>query len=112
MMNVKYILSDRLDSNQVLMPVFKGRERAVLYNRAELPRAFFVSRYETATGMEILKKIAGGSFNPTEVMYLMDDPKLSVVPPGAGASAKYTKLGINDLAIQATATGDNPHIFE
>ncbi len=107
LMNVKYILSDRLDSNQVLVPVFKGQERAVLYNRMELPRAFFVKRYETASGIEILKKIAGASFDPTDVMYLMDDPKIAVEPARAGASAKYLKFGVNDLDIQANATGNN-----
>jgi hypothetical protein len=107
LMNVKYIISDRPDSNQLMYPVFNGQDRKVMYNRMELPRAFFVNRYEVAPGLEILKKIAAMSFNPTDVMYLTDDPHVSVVPPGREASAKYTKFGIQDLEIQATATGNN-----
>ncbi|MGE5313488.1 MAG: YfhO family protein [Acidobacteriota bacterium] len=107
LMNVKYILEDRVDSNQVLTPVFVGQERAVMENKMTLPRAFFVNRYEVASGIEILKKIAAMNFNPTDVMYLMDKPNVNVAPAGPGASAKYTKFGINDLEIEATATGDN-----
>jgi hypothetical protein len=107
LMNVKYILSDRADSNQVMLPVFNGQERKVMYNRMELPRAFFVNRYEVAPAKDILKKIAAMSFNPRDVMYLSDDPHVAVAPAGPGASAKYVKYGIQDLEIQATATGTN-----
>jgi hypothetical protein len=107
LMNVKYILSDRADSNQVMLPVFNGQERKVMYNRMELPRAFFVKRFEVAQGQDILKKIAAMSFNPTDVMYLTDDPHVTVAPAGPGAAAKYTKFGIQNLEIQATATGTN-----
>ncbi len=107
LMNVKYILSDRADSNQVMVPVFDGQERKVMYNRMELPRAFFVKRYEVAPALDILNKIAAMSFNPTDVMYLTEDPMITVTPAALGASAKFTRFGINDLEIQATATGNN-----
>ncbi|NUN70021.1 MAG: YfhO family protein [Bacteroidetes bacterium] len=107
LMNVRYILSDRQDSNSVMVPVFAGQGRVVHYNRTELPRAFFVNRYEVATGLEILNKIKGMEFNPMDVAYVMDDPGVKIQPPGSGAKAEYIRYGIQDLALKVTATGDN-----
>jgi hypothetical protein len=107
LMNVKYVISDRPDSNQVLVPVFKGAERAVMANRFSLPRTFFVNKYETASGLQILDNIRNMSFNPKDVLYLTEDPHLNITPAGPGASARYVKFGIQDLTIEATATGNN-----
>jgi len=107
LMNVKYILSDRPDSNSVMVPVFNAQGKTVHYNRAELPRAFFVDRYEVAKGMEILTKIKEMSFNPREVAYFMDEPNVTIDPPNAGAAVAYTHFGIQDIALNVTATGNN-----
>ncbi len=106
LMNVRYIISDRSDSNQILLPVFRG-EKNVLYNKAELPRAFFVNRYEVATGIDILENIKGMRFDPRNVAYVMDDPKVQIESPKEGASVHYTHYGIQDLEVKATATGNN-----
>ena len=106
LMNVKYVISDRSDSNQVLLPVFRG-EKNVLYNKAELPRAFFVNRFEMAKGLDILNAIKAMKFNPRDVAYVLDDPKLQIEPPKEGASVEYTHYGIQDLELKATATGNN-----
>ncbi len=107
LMNVKYILSDRQDSNNVMVPVYAGQGRFVHYNRAELPRAFFVNRYEVATGLEILNRIKEMSFNPTEVAYFMSDPGVSIDVPENGAQAQYVHYGIQDMTVKVTATGSN-----
>lgn len=106
LMNVKYIISDKADSNQVIVPVFRG-EKSVLYNRAELPRAFFVNRYEVAKGLDILNNIKAMSFDPRDVAFFMEDPKLSLDMPQAGAEATYTHFGIQDIALNVKATGNN-----
>jgi len=106
LMNVRYIISDRLDSNQVLLPVFRG-EKNVLYNKAELPRAFFVNRYEVAKGIDILNNIKEMKFNPRDVAYVMDDPKTQIESPQEGASVQYTHYGSQNLEVKATATGHN-----
>jgi hypothetical protein len=107
LMNVKYILSDRQDSNAVMVPVYGAQGKIVHYNRAELPRAFFVSRYEVAKGLEILNKIKNMSFNPREIAYFMEDPQLTIEAPKAGAEAVYTHFGIQDIELSVTATGNN-----
>lgn len=106
LMNVKYIISTQPDSNQVLLPVFGG-SRAVLYNRAELPRAFFVERTEVKSGIDILNAVKTMSFRPQEVAYVMEETGQSVEPPGEGASVRYTRFGIQDLELSVTATGNN-----
>jgi len=107
LMNVKYILSDRPDSNQVLQPIHSSNGKYVLYNRSEMPRAFFVRRYEVAKGLDILTKIKEMSFDPRDVAFLMDDPKLSLDVPQSGVSATYTHFGIQDIALNVKATGNN-----
>jgi len=107
LMNVKYIISDQADSNSVLHPVFTSNRRHVLYNRAELPRAFFVNKYEVAKGIDILNNIKQLSFNPREVAYFMEDPKLAIEPPLESAAAQYTHYGIQDLELKVKATGNN-----
>lgn len=106
LMNVKYIISDRMDSNQILLPVYRG-ERNVLWNRTALPRTFFVASYKVATGLEILNNIKQMNFNPEEVGYFMEDPKLSVDAPQPGAKAEYTHFGIQDIELKVHATGNN-----
>jgi hypothetical protein len=107
LMNVKYILSDRPDSNQVLMPIHNSDGKYVLYNRAELPRAFFVNRYEVDKGMDILNKIKEMSFNPREVAFFIEDPKLIIDVPQHGTEATYIHFGIQDIALKVKATGNN-----
>ena len=111
LMNVKYIISNQLDSSRVLASIYRGKERNVFYNRAELPRAFFVNRYEIAGGMEILKKISTMSFNPLDVAYCTEDPQQKIDPPQSGAEVKYTRFGIQDLEAKVTATGNNLVFF-
>ena len=107
LMNVKYILSDRPDSSQVLAPVYQSDNKFVLYNRAELPRAFFVNRYEVAKGLDILNKIKTMSFDPRDVAFIMDDPKITIDPPNIGTQVQYTHYGVQDLALKVKATGNN-----
>ena len=106
LMNVKYIISDRMDTNQVLQIAFHGSKN-VLYNRASLPRAFFVNKLEIASGLEILNNIKKMNFNPLQVGYMMDDPKVTIDPPDSGTYAQYIHYGINDLALKVKASGNN-----
>ncbi|HOV98702.1 MAG TPA: YfhO family protein [Bacteroidota bacterium] len=106
LMDVKYIISDRPDSSQLFASVFNG-QRYVLYNRAHMPRAFFVNRYEVAKDIDILTNIKDMNFDPMDVAFLMDDPKLTIDPPKDSASVKYSRYGIQDLELDVTATGNN-----
>ena len=106
LMDIKYVISDRVDSNQILLPVYKG-ERNILYNRSVLPRAFFVSEYKQASGIEILNHIKRKDFDPREVAYVMEDPRVSIDPPDSTTFARYVAYGLQNLAIKVRASGNN-----
>jgi hypothetical protein len=105
--NVKYILSDQPDSAAPLLQVYKGQQMSVYHNTANLPRAYFVKRYEVATGKEILEKIARGAFDPRDVAFFIDDPKKTVDPPHPNARAEMVRYGIQDLELKLTTAGNN-----
>ena len=110
LMNVKYIISNNvntLTSRDTLMPVYDGADAKVAHFRIGLPRAFFVRRWETASGRDILNKIAALSFDPVDVAYVMEDPAIHIDSPQQGAKAEYVRYGLQDLELNVTATGNN-----
>lgn len=110
LMNVKYIISNienSLTSRDTLMPVYDGPDAKVALYRIGLPRAFFVRRWETASGRDILKKIADLLFDPLDIAYVMEDPALRIDPPQQGVRAAYVRYGIQDFELDVTATGNN-----
>jgi hypothetical protein len=107
LMNVKYIITNTEDSSAALGLVYNGRDMKVYSNRFMLPRAFFVNRYEVTDGLTILNKIKDMSFNPRDVAFFMEDPKISVEPPHPAAGAEIVRYGIQDLEIKTTTTGKN-----
>ncbi len=111
LMDVKYVLSNRMDSSRVLALVYQGKDMNVFYNRAQLPRAFFVNRYEVKSGMEILNNISSTSFNPLDVAYFTEDPQQKIDSALSGAKVKYTKFGLQDLEANVIATGNNLVFF-
>lgn len=107
LMNVKYIISNQPDSLAPLLLVYNGAQMKVYHNTANLPRAYFVNRYEVAGGKEILDKIAAGAFDPRDVAFFMEDPKKTIEPPQTGARAEVVRYGIQDLELKVTASGNN-----
>ena len=107
LMNVKYLISNTADSSNALGLVYNGRDMKIYGNRFMLPRAFFVNRYEVADGLTILNKIKDMSFNPRDVMFFMEDPKISVQPPDPAASAEFVRYGIQDFEMKVTTAGNN-----
>jgi hypothetical protein len=107
LMNVKYLISNRDESDAELMPVYNSQETKVYMFRSGMPRAFFVNRYEKGDGLGILHNIASMSFHPRDVAYVLDTIKTPIDPPMQGAEATIAHYGIQDMEIQATATGNN-----
>ncbi|HTY36184.1 MAG TPA: YfhO family protein [Bacteroidota bacterium] len=107
LMNVKYIISNTEDSSSALGLVYNGRDMKVYGNRYMLPRAFFVNKYEVADGITILNKIKDMTFDPREVMYFMEDPKVTVEPVHPAATVDITHYGIQDLTMQTKTAGNN-----
>jgi hypothetical protein len=107
LMNVKYVITNQPDSVGPLSLVYNGADRKVYYNTASLPRAFFVNRYEVAEPREILEKMRTLSFDPRDVAYVVEDPKVAVEPPHPSAKAEITRYGIQDLELRVTTAGTN-----
>ena len=66
-----------------------------------------MNRYEVANGLTILNKIKDMAFDPRDVMYFMEDPKITVEPPHPAASAEFVHYGIQDLEMKVTTAGNN-----
>ncbi len=107
LMNVKYIISNQPDTLAPLLLVYNGAQMKVYHNTANLPRAYFVNRFEVAGGKEILDRIAAMSFDPRDVAYMMEDPGRAVEPPQTGARAEVVRYGLQDLELKVTASGNN-----
>jgi len=111
LMNVKYILSTSPDSALGLPLIYNGPEMKIYGNPVSLPRAFFVNRYEVADGLTTLKKIESMSFNPRDVMYFQEDPKLTIEPPHPAAKVEFTRYGIHNLELKTTTASNNLLFF-
>jgi hypothetical protein len=111
LMNVKYILSPAPDSTLGLGLVYNGPDMKVYGNPYSLSRAFFVNRYEVADGLTTLNKIAAMSFNPTDVLYFQEDPKVKVDAPLPGTKAEFTRYSIHELDLTTTTAGNNLLFF-
>ncbi len=107
LMDVKYIISNRPDSSQILSLVYNGPQYKVYLNRAFVPRAFFVNRYEVTSGLDMLQKMRSLSFDVRDVAYMTEDPHLNIEPAKEGAKAEYVSYGLQDLELNVTATGNN-----
>jgi hypothetical protein len=107
LMNVKYMITNQLDSTAALRLVYTGSDRYVYVNETARDRAFFVDTAAVASGLEILGNIRDRRFTATDVAYLMEDPGLALDPPGPEAQATITAYGIQALSINVKATGRN-----
>jgi hypothetical protein len=107
LMDVKYVISNVPDSSQMLSLIYDGPQDKVYLNRSHIPRAFFVNRYDTTSGVDLLRKMQSMSFDVRDVAYCLDDPHLNIDPPKPGAKAEYVHYGLQDLELKVTATGNN-----
>ncbi|MBI3586608.1 MAG: YfhO family protein [Ignavibacteriales bacterium] len=107
LMNVKYIITNQVDSSRAIGLVYNGAQKKVYSNLSALPRAFFVNKYEVADGLAILNKIAAMSFDPRDVAYFMEDPKIQIETPHPAAKAEFVQYGIQHLEIKTTTAGNN-----
>lgn len=107
LMNVRYIITNQVDSSGAIGLVYNGAQKKVYSNFSALPRAFFVNKYEVADGLAILNKIAAMSFDPRDVVYFMEDPKIQIETPHPAAKAEFVQYGIQNLEIKTTTAGNN-----
>lgn len=102
----KYIISDKPYSDSNIVIVYKG-SKYVLLNKTVLPKAFFVSSYRVADGLQILNNIKDENFNPKQVAFLEKDPGLKIEPAYSSAKVSITDYGIHNITLEAEASGNN-----
>ena len=107
LMNVKYIITDRPDTSRWLGLLHDGPDGKVYVNRTVLPRAFFVNRYEVGDGLPLLQDMAKGAFDPRDVAYLAEDPKVKLDRVLPGTEAQFVEYGIQHLTVNVKTLGTN-----
>jgi hypothetical protein len=113
LMNVKYLLSER-PLMEGMQPVFKSQEAQLLVyeNPSVLPRAFLVSRTETASQMDILQHLKKGDFAPLELAYL-EKPLPQAIDTIAGDMMEHINrvrsiaYSNETIKLEVDATGNN-----
>jgi hypothetical protein len=70
-----------------------------------------VKRYEVSDALSILSKIRDGAFDPRDVVFFQDDPKLQIEPPHPAATAEFLSYGIQDMELKVTTAGNNLLFF-
>lgn len=104
--NTKYIISDKPSGDSAYPVVFKG-SKYVLFNRNYLPRAFFVSSYKVASGIDILNNIKDNKFDPRQTAFFETDPALKTEPVDSTAKVNVTSYSLHDITLDAQASGNN-----
>jgi len=104
-MNVKYVLADRMYDLPALEPVFDG-EHKVLQNNAQLPRVWFVDRIQERIPIAILQSLREGNFNPTDMAYVEESPEVPVDTAGENSFARVTDFGIHHLHADLRSEGN------
>lgn len=107
LMNIKYIISNQEITHPFLKVVYDAQSHKVYENSSVLPRAFFVNRYEVTNGMDILKKMADVSFDPRDLLFLMNTPEVTVEPAMPGAEVSFLEYNFQDFKVEVRATGNN-----
>ena len=106
-MNIKYLITNRDESNPGLVQVYNSTGTKVYAFRSWLPRIFFVNRCEVSDGLSTLNKIASMSFDPRDIAYLSKTIIAKIDSPLLGSEASIVHYEIQDIEIHATATGNN-----
>jgi len=104
--NTKYVISNKPVSDTSVVQVFQG-SRYVFMNKDFMPRAFFVSSYQIADGLQILKNIAADNFDARKVVFFEKDPGVKIDTPDSTANVKVTDYGIHNITLEAEASGNN-----
>lgn len=104
--NTKYIISDKPSSDSSYPVVFKGSKYVIL-NKNYSPRAFFVSSYKIASGIDILNNIKDNKFDPRQTAYFETDPGLKIDPVDSTDKVSITSYSIHNITLEAQASGSN-----
>lgn len=105
LLNVKYILSDRLYDLPSLEPVFDG-QRKVMQNTDQLPRMWFVDRIEERTPISILQSMRDADFRPLEVAFVEESIEANIDTAGERSVADITDFGVHHIRAGVRSEGN------
>lgn len=106
MVNTKYIVVDNPINFDEFELKYSGEKTYVYENTSALPRAYFVDRVESLTGIEILNAVKNNAFDPKEVAFLSEDT-LTVDIPDSTAIVNIERYEDERIVLKAKASGNN-----
>lgn len=105
MLNVKYIVLDKVIQYPGLTLVGTGDKTAVYKNEDALPRAYFVNKVEVKKPLEILQSVKDRTFDPREVAF--STSAINVDKPDSTAFVQIQRYDNDSVSIHAKASGNN-----
>ena len=109
--NVKYVISDSpLPDTTSFREVYKSKE-IVYENKFYLPRTFLVSELKIDNGLNILKSMREGKFNPLTTAYMETGLNQKIDIPDSTSYIKLVKGSIQNMKYEASASGNNLAFF-
>jgi hypothetical protein len=106
LMNTKYIFTDQPMADSNYQQVYKGT-KLIYLNKTALPKAYFVSEFKTASGLEILTNIRDGKFDPKKTAFLEKDPGVKIDAADSTLKVNVTGFSIHNISLDAEALGNN-----
>lgn len=109
--NVKYVISDApLQDTASFNEVYKGKE-IVYENKYFIPRTLLADEYKIDNGLNILKNMRQGNFNPKKTVFIENDINQKIDKPDSSAYIKLVKGDIHTMKYEALASGTNLALF-
>jgi hypothetical protein len=103
-LNVKYVISDRMYEQDFLRPVFDG-EQKVMENINRMPRAWFAGSVEHSEPLNILQSIGAGAFDPRSVAYVESPLEVQIDPPGETSGAEIVHYSPHRIGLSVRSEG-------
>jgi hypothetical protein len=105
MLNVKYIVLDKVIQYPGLTLVGTGDKTAVYKNEDALPRAYFVNKVEVKKPIEILQSVKDRLFDPRDVAF--STSPINVDKPDSTSFVQIQRYDNDSISIHAKASGNN-----
>ncbi len=102
-LNVKYVITDEPRTEPHFEEVFRG-EQIVYENTARQPRAWFVESTEVRRGIDILREMREGAFDPSATAYLNEPLGTKITAPDENSSVEITDYGVHSITADITAS--------
>lgn len=110
LLNVKYVITDQPRSEPYFEEVFRG-EQIVYENTERQPRAWFVDTTEVRRGIDILRTMREGAFDPSVTAYINEPLSATISAPDENSQVQITDYGIHTITADVSASGTHFLVF-